>query len=59
MSNKMPINIYLSTIILNSYGLNAIKRHMGVEWITKPDPYIHDQQETHFRLKDTHRLKVK
>ena len=29
------------------------------EWIRKQGSYIRCQQETHFRWKDTHRLKVK
>ena len=29
------------------------------EWIHKQDPYICCLQETHFRSKDTHRLKVR
>ena len=30
-----------------------------MEWIQKQDPYICCLQETHFRHKDTHRLKVR
>ena len=52
--------MYLSIITLNANRLNVpIKRHMEAEWITKQDPHIHCLQETHFRWKDTHRLKVK
>ena len=29
------------------------------EWIQKQDPYIRSLQETHFRPKDTYRLKVR
>ena len=29
------------------------------EWIQKQDPYICSLQETHFRPKDTYRLKVR
>ena len=29
------------------------------EWIQKQDPYIRCLQETHFRHKDTYRLKVR
>ena len=29
------------------------------EWIQKQDPYRYSLQETHFRLKDTYRLKVR
>ena len=36
----MAINIYLSTITLNTNGLNApIKRQPVTEWTTKQDPY--------------------
>ena len=52
--------MYLSIIILNVNGLNApIKRHRVAEWIRKQTPYIGYLQETHLRMKDTHRLKVK
>ena len=41
-------------------GLNATtKRHRLAEWIQKQDPYICCLQETHFRPRDTHRLKVR
>ena len=41
-------------------GLNApTKRHRLAEWIQKQDPYICCLQETHFRPRDTYRLKVK
>ena len=33
------------------------KRHRLAEWIQKQDPYICCLQETHFRSKDTYRLK--
>ena len=29
------------------------------EWIQKQDPYIRSLQETHFRPRDTHKLKVR
>ena len=58
--NKMAISKYLSIIILNVNGINAlIKRHRVAEWIQKQDPYVCYLQGTHFRSKDTHRLKVK
>ena len=45
---------------LNVNGLNApTKRHRLAEWIQKQDPYIFCLQETHFRYKDTYRLKVR
>ena len=56
----MEIGTYISIITLNVNGLNApTKRHMLAEWIPKQDPYISCLQETHFRPKDTYRLKVK
>ena len=57
---KMPIGTYLSIITLNVNGLNApTKRHRLAEGIQTQDPYIHCLQETHFRPKDTYRLKVR
>ena len=56
----MAIGIYISIITLNINGLNApTKRHRLAEWIQKQDPYISCLQETHFRPKDTYRLKVR
>ena len=47
-------------ITLNVNGLNApTKRHRLTEWIKKQDPYICCLQETHFRPRDTNRLKVR
>ena len=41
-------------------GLNVpTKRHRLSEWIQKQDPYICCLQETHFRPRDTYRLKVR
>ena len=41
-------------------GLNApTKRHRLAEWIQKQDPSICCVQETHFRPRDTYRLKVR
>ena len=58
MNNKIAITTYLSTITLNANGLNAtVKRQKVAEYIRKQVPYICCLQETHFRLKDTHRLK--
>ena len=54
----MAIGTYISIISLNVDGLNApTKRHKLAEWIQKQDPYICCLQETHFRPKDTYRLK--
>ena len=48
----MVTETYISIITLNVNGLNApTKRHRLAEWIQK--------QETHFRPRDTYRLKVK
>ena len=56
----MVIGTYISIITLNVNGLNApTKRHRLVEWIQKEDPYICCLQETHFRPRDTYRLKVR
>ena len=56
----MSIGTYISIITLNVNGLNApTKRHRLAEWIQKQDPYICCLQETHFRLQDTYRLKVR
>ena len=57
---KMVIGTYISIINLNVNGLNApTKRHRRPEWIQKQDPYICCLQETHFRPRDTYRLKVR
>ena len=56
----MVIGRYISIITLNVNGLNApTKRHRLAECKQKQDPYIWCLQETHFRPKDTYRLKVK
>ena len=57
---KMVIGTYMSIITLNVNGLNApSKRHRLTEWIQKQDLYICCLQETHLRLRDTYRLKVR
>ena len=57
---KKVIGTYISIIKLNVNGLKApTKRHRLAEWIQKQDPYICYLQETHFRPRDTYRLKVK
>ena len=54
----MAIGTYISTITLNVNRLNApTKRHRLAEWIQKQDPYVCCLQETHFRPKDTYRLR--
>ena len=57
----MVIGTYISIITLNMLGLNApTKRHRLTEWIQKKkDPYICCLHETHFRPRDTIRLKVR
>ena len=56
----MVIGTYISIITLSVNGLIALtKRHRLAEWIHKQDPYICCLQETHFRPRDTLRLKAK
>ena len=56
----MAIGTSISIIILNVNRLNVpTKRHRLAEWIQIQDPYICCLQETHFRPKDTYRLKVR
>ena len=57
---KMVIGTYILIITLNVNGLNSpTKRHTLAEWIQKQDPYICCLQETHFRPRDTYKLKVR
>ena len=50
----MAINTYLSIIILDVNGLNAlITRHKMAKWRRKQDLYVCCLQETHFSYKDT------
>ena len=56
----MVIGTYISIITLKVNVLNTpTKRHRLAEWIQKQDPYICCLQETHFRPRDTYRLKVR
>ena len=56
----MVIGTYISIITLNVNGFNApTKRQTLAEWIQKQEPYICCLQETHFRPRDTYRLKVR
>ena len=56
----MAIGTYISIITLNVNGLNVpSKRHRLAEWVQKQDLYICCLQETHFRPRDTYRLKVR
>ena len=53
------MNKSLSIITLNVNGLSiSMERHKVAEWIGKYDPHISCLQETHFRIKELHRLKV-
>ena len=50
----------MSIITLYVSGLNApTKRHTLAECIQQQDPHIRCLQETHFRPKDTYRLKMR
>ena len=56
----MVIGPYTSITTLNVKGLNApTKRHRLAEWIKKQDLYKCCLQETHFRPRETYRLKVR
>ena len=56
----MVIGTHILIITLNVNGLNApTKRHRLAKQIQKQDPYICCLQETHFRPRDTYRLKVR
>ena len=56
----MLLGTYILIITLNVNGLNApTKRHRLAKWIQKQDLYICCLQETHFRPRDTYRLKVR
>ena len=57
---QIKIKMRYSIIPLNVNGLNApTKRQRLAEWIQKQDPYICCLQETHLKIRDTYRLKVK
>ena len=59
-TNKMAIRTHISIITLNVNRLNApTKTHRLAEWIQKQDLYICCLQETHFRSRDTYKLKVR
>lgn len=54
----MATNRYLSIIILNTNILNVpIKIQRVTKWINKQDPSLCYLEVTHFRPKDTSRLK--
>ena len=57
---KMVVGTYTPTITLNVNGLNApTKRRRLVEWIQQQDLSICCLLETHFRPRDTYKLKVR
>ena len=56
----MAVRTYILIITLNVNGLNApTKRQRLAEWLQKQDLYICCLQETHFRPRDTYKLKVR
>ena len=56
----MAIGTYISIITLHVKGLNdPTERHRLAEWTQKQDVCICCLQETHFRPKDTYRLKLR
>ena len=59
-ANEMATGPYLSLITLNVNGFNVpTKGQRLAELIQKQDPYICCLQETHFKTRDTYRLKVR
>ena len=56
----MVIGTYILITTLDVKGLNApTKRHRLAEWIQKQYPYVCCLQDTHFRPRNTYRLKVR
>ena len=56
----MAINKYLSLITLNVNGINTpIKRHRVVDGYRNKTATYAAYKKTHFKSKDTHRLKVR
>ena len=56
----MVMGTYISITTLNVNGLKApTERERLAKWIQKQDPYICCLQETHFRPRDTYRLKAR
>ena len=57
---KMAVNIYLSIIILNVNVLNApMKRYKVAVCIKKQELTVYCLWESHFKTKDTYKLKVR
>ena len=54
----MAVRTYVS-VIKCKWIKCSNQRHRLAEWIQKQDPYICCLQQTHFRPKDTYRLKVR
>ena len=55
----MATRTYITIITLNANELNApTKRHRLAKQLQKHDPYIRCLQESHFRSRDTYRMKV-
>lgn len=58
--NKITIRTVILLITLSVNKLSTpTKRHRLAEWMQKQDLYIRCLQETHFRLRDIHILKVR
>ena len=56
----MAIGKYILIITLNLKGLNVpTEKHRLAEWIQNQELHICCLQETHFRPRDTQRLKVR
>ena len=56
----MVIGTYISITTLTVNGLNAPnKRQRLVKWTAQQEPYICCLQDTHFRPRETYRLKVR
>ena len=56
----MVIGTCISIITLNVNGLHAPTKRLSLaEWIQKQDPYLCSLKVTHFRTRDTYRLKVR
>ena len=59
-NNITGSNNYFSLISININGLNSpIKRHRLIDWLHKQDPTFCCLQDTHFREKERHYLRVK
>ena len=52
-------NIHIDNYLKREWIKCTNQKTQAAEWIQKQDPYICCLQETHFRPKDTYRLKVR